>query len=134
MSKFFKNLVGGKKTPPNPPKPDYSSSSLKSTSVQDLLSRSPTNDRFSDGNSTTSVYEFDETMIHTGSTRSIDRKMRDKDRFSMPRQYSSSRNDRYSVNVSDDLRGRLEIAVDSDLTSKANRTPVSVNYIYTKFY
>lgn len=132
MSKLLKQLgIGGKKTPPNPPKPDYG---LKSTSVQDLLSRSH-GDRFGDGTSTISVCEFNRSMTHSHthshneSTRSIDRKVRDKGRFSIPRQ---NRNERHSVNVSDDLKGKLEV-VDKDLTMKANQTnqiPIPVSVLF----
>jgi hypothetical protein len=121
MSKLLKHLgIGGKKTPPHPPKPDYT---LKSTSVQDLLSRNQHIDRYGDGTTTISLCESDENS--TGSTRSIDRRMRDKDKdkFSVPRQNSKS--ERYSVNVSDDFRGRLDVVVDDDIAARANRTPVS---------
>ena len=42
--KIFGKLLGSsKKTPPHPPRPDYSAQ--KSTSVQELLTKSPTRDR-----------------------------------------------------------------------------------------
>ncbi len=53
MSKLLKHLgIGGKKAPPHPPKPDYSSS--KSQSFDSSLTRSPTSEKSCTGLSTTS--------------------------------------------------------------------------------
>ena len=54
-SKFLKHL-GFKKGPPHPPKPDYGAQ--KSTSVQELLPKSPTRDR--------STLSLAATPSHTG--------------------------------------------------------------------
>ncbi len=53
MSKLLKHLgLGGKKAPPQPPKPDYSA--LKSSSLDSSLARSPTSEKSAAGMSTTS--------------------------------------------------------------------------------